>query len=123
MIAIVIESFKSDVVNPIIMQKADELIVGREYKGDAEWKNWRLCTHIASSREGWVPAQFIEHTNGKDYAGADYNATELSLTKGDELGILCELNGWYLAKDLLTGKQGWIPVRCCRILKSESVPS
>ena len=91
--------------NPVRFRVGDTLGVGHR---DQQWTSYVWCTD-AAGRSGWVPDIYIEMTGAHEAVAArDYDATELTVGRGDELDVLDEVGGWYLCRTA-NGVSGWVP--------------
>jgi len=83
---------------------------------ETEWSGWLWCTTDAG-KTGWVPADYVKRHGHKGEAIRGYDATELTVSAGEELAILEEAASWYWcrAKD---GGLGWVPKQNVEILKT-----
>jgi len=72
---------------------------------DQQWTTYVWCTD-QSGHAGWVPDSHLEVT-GKNEAVAlrDYDATELTVSKGE---VLDEAGGWLRCRTS-SGLEGWLP--------------
>ncbi len=108
----VIEDFHSTNEEPIFIKKGEAVLVGNEYSGNPDWKNWRWCENKTGKR-GWVPEQLLSITGNTGTAQTDYSAKELSVLVGDELVVYRKLNGWAWCEKMF-GEFGWVPLRHLR---------
>lgn len=106
---IVIESFKSNYPNPIIVKKDMKVLVGDIYNGEENWENWRYCSTFDNESQGWVPEQLLVTENDYGILLEDYTAKELSVEKGEIVKGIKELNGWIWCIRLLDKDEGWLP--------------
>lgn len=91
--------------NPVRFRAGDVIGVGHR---DQLWKAYVWGTDQAG-RAGWVPDAFLEMTTAHEaVALRRYDATELTVGKGDLLDVLEEAGGWYLCRTA-SGHSGWLP--------------
>src|SRR4030042_364033 len=81
--------YKSPYPNSIPFQSGEPVIVGQEFKGDPDWKDWLWCEGKGGSK-AWVPKQFLKVKSHETRLARDYDARELSVTAG-ELVLVHEL--------------------------------
>lgn len=105
----VIEDYRRTNADPITLQKGDPVCVGREYDGDPEWQGWIWCV-CQNNKGGWVPRSLLTIRGSSGTARAAYSARELSLPKGEILGVIEIVNGWARARRS-NGETGWVPLR------------
>lgn len=107
----VIADYESAYPDPIDLKRGDEVdIEDRE----SEWSGWLWCTS-RQGRCGWVPEKYVQRNGDRGAAIRDYDATELSVMKGDTLTIIGEESGWFWCCDK-NGRQGWVPANNVELL-------
>lgn len=105
----VIEAYRRSNADPISLCRGDAILVGREYDGDPEWRDWIWCEN-QKGKKGWVPRSFITIRGSTGTARENYSACELSVQKGETLSVIEILNGWARAQNA-SGETGWVPLR------------
>ncbi len=91
--------------NPVRLRAGDTIGVGHHNR---QWTAYVWGTDQAG-RAGWVPDAYIEMTGAHEgTALRDYDATELTVSKGELLEVLDEAGGWWLCRTS-TGHSGWVP--------------
>jgi uncharacterized protein YgiM (DUF1202 family) len=92
--------------DPITIRAGEEVTVGHE---DAEFPGWVWCTD-PRGKSGWVPKSTLEFSFDGNSARSfeDYDATELTVSRGDMVTVLGEESGWLWCENA-RGKRGWIP--------------
>jgi len=113
---IMVKEHHSPFPNPIRLKKGE--LVHIEEK-ETEFKGW-VWTITKSGEQGWTPEQFL--VKGRDGKTAvvkrDYDSCELSVSAGDILTVLQEINEWYRAcKE--NSETGWVPVRKTVVLNNK----
>jgi len=103
----IIKAYRSAYPDPLIIKSGETLTIGEK---ESEWDDWAWCTN-ASSKSGWVPEKYLEIKGGDAVAVCDYDATELTVTVGEELVILHEESGWAWAVNQ-NNQTGWVPLEC-----------
>ena len=88
--ATVIKSHQSDFPNPLILKKGEKLKVSPKKTNFAGW----IWLTAPDGNSGWVPENFTEKTEDGCRMSVDYDATELSVTVGENLTILSEESDW-----------------------------
>lgn len=101
----VVESYVAQYTNPVQFSTGDPLSVGHR---DHQWPGYVWCTDKAG-RSGWAPDSYLAMT-GEHQAKAlrDYDATEITVTRGEVLEVLDEAGGWLLCSTS-SGLRGWVP--------------
>ena len=75
---------------------------------DRQWTTYVWCTD-QSGHAGWVPDFYLEVTGQHEgVALRDYDATELTVSKGELLEVLEEAGGWVRCR-ASGGLEGWLP--------------
>lgn len=90
--------------DPLRVPAGAPLHTGRE---DDEFPGWVWCT-AADGRQGWVPRLFLKGEGANVTADRDYDARELSISAGERLTLLEEVNGWVWVENG-RGERGWVP--------------
>lgn len=104
----VIKDYQACYPDPILLKKGEEVYYGKE---DTQYPNWIFCKSIISKKEGWVPKQILSAPNdvsAKAIVLQNYSAHELTVSKGEVLVGLKQLNDWMYCKTI-TEEHGWIP--------------
>ncbi len=105
---LVTEDRDSDYPDPVRLRKGTEVGLGRMCDREG-WEKWIEC--LCAGKKGWAPVQIFERTGeGSGRALEDYDATELSVRRGDIFVMERELNGWYhgfLSRE--PDRKGWVP--------------
>jgi hypothetical protein len=104
----VVESHVTSSEDTVHFHTGDVLGVGHH---DQQWTSYVWCMD-QHGHAGWVPDFYIEMT-GEHEATAlrDYDATELTVGRGEELDVLEEAGGWLRCRTG-SGTEGWIPASC-----------
>lgn len=112
----VIQDYQSPYPDPIVFRRGEKVTVGREFKDDPDWLNWRKCEG-KDKNAAWVPVQYLTIEGKKGIFKQDYNARELTIVTGEILGIYEVLNGFGMAEKS-NGNKGWVPMRNLEILNT-----
>lgn len=108
----VAKDYQAEFADPIEVEAGEAFTVSE--RTDA-WENnpawmWVWCTD-QRGKSGWVPKTSIQ-MDADGQTGSTptaYNARELTVTAGQELGIEQEQSGWFWCCDQ-QGKCGWVPI-------------
>ena len=104
----VVRSHISSVPDPVRFVTGDALSIGHH---DQQWRSYVWCTD-QSGHAGWVPDFYLEMTGAHEATALrDYDATELTVAKGEVLDVLDEAGGWYLCRSE-SEISGWVPSDC-----------
>ena len=99
------ESHVSSPQSPVKFIVGDILGVGHR---DRQWTTYVWVTD-QSGHAGWVPDTYLEMTGAHEaVAIRDYDATELTIVKGEIVDVLEEAGGWAHCRNA-TGVDGWVP--------------
>lgn len=104
----VIKSHRSEVRIPFQAEKG-EVVSGKEKP--TEWEGWLYCKN-KSGIYGWVPKAFVSpiaDSLNKYQLNCDYNAYEITISKGELVKIKEKESGWALIESE-NGEIGWIPL-------------
>ena len=108
----VIEDYESPYTEPLIIRKGEVLSIGEK---ESEWSGWIWCINNKGISR-WVPENYLEIKGNTGKANRDYNATELTIKKGEQLTIKFEEAEWYWVVNQ-KGKSGWIPIKNVKIIE------
>jgi uncharacterized protein YgiM (DUF1202 family) len=100
----VIADYRSAYPDPIVLCVGDEVTIEDR---ESEWTGWIWCATL-KGKSGWVPESYIQRGGSSGTALRNYDATELSVTKGEQLTILEEVSSWYWCQTE-NGCLGWVP--------------
>ncbi|MFX1496597.1 MAG: SH3 domain-containing protein [Promethearchaeota archaeon] len=90
---------------PLILKKGEKL---RLETKDSEWPGW-IWVINKSKKSGWVPKSYLKIHGNNAIMLKDYDATELTVSIGEEFLIELEESGWIWVTSE-NGKSGWIPL-------------
>jgi uncharacterized protein YgiM (DUF1202 family) len=101
----VVTSYVSSAPEPVRFRTGEAVVVGRH---DQQWTSYVWGTDEAG-RAGWVPEEYLQPTGASEaVALRDYDATELTVARGERLEVLSEAGGWLLCRTV-AGLTGWVP--------------
>jgi hypothetical protein len=101
----VVRAHITSVPDPVRFVTGDELSVGHH---DQRWRSYVWCTDQAG-HAGWVPDFYIEMTGAHEATALRaYDATELTVAKGELLDVLEEAGGWLRCRTS-SDLEGWVP--------------
>ncbi len=109
--AVVIKSHKSDFPNPLILKKGERLEVGDK---KTNFAGWIWCT-APDGNSGWIPENFTEKVENGSRMTVDYDATEMTVSVGENLAVLSEESQWVWCLNSKNQK-GWVPLENVRKL-------
>lgn len=98
-------SYVSGVPQPIRFERGEVVSVGRR---DQQWTAY-VWGSDQEGRAGWVPEEYLQMTGPREaVALREYDATELTVSRGEHLDVLDEAGGWLLCRST-RGQVGWVP--------------
>jgi uncharacterized protein YgiM (DUF1202 family) len=100
----VIAEYQSPYSDPAVFSSGEELTIGEK---ESEWGGWAWCTN-QDGKSRWVPETYTERKGDVGVMRCDYEATELSVTVGEELVMGEEESDWIWCTNR-EGKSGWVP--------------
>jgi uncharacterized protein YgiM (DUF1202 family) len=104
------ESYQTPYPDPLIL-KAGETVTIKER--ESEYVGWLWCVADAG-KSGWVPEQYVEREAEYGRLLRNYDATELSVAKGDRLLLHFEESDWVWCTNR-QGQSGWVPAANIKI--------
>ncbi|MBN2601381.1 MAG: hypothetical protein JXR87_05275, partial [Candidatus Marinimicrobia bacterium] len=110
----VIKTYQSPYPNPVIFNKGDSVIIGKEFHDIPDWKDWVWCKYKTGCR-AWIPKQYLVISGNLGILNRDYNARELSVEPGEIISIFEIINGFGMAEKS-DGDKGWVPLNHLEIL-------
>ena len=112
----VIQDYRSPYPGPIIFHKGEQVVVGKEFSEDPDWRDWVWCEGQQGNK-AWAPNQYLKTEAGRGVFQNEYNALELSVSAGETLKVYEVVNGFALAEKS-NGKLGWVPLRNLSAIES-----
>jgi uncharacterized protein YgiM (DUF1202 family) len=100
----VISEYQSPYSEPLVISAGEELAMDEK---ESEWGGWIWCTN-QDGKSRWVPEKYVERRGDMGIALCDYEATELSVSVGEELRMGKEESGWIWCTNQ-KGQSGWVP--------------
>jgi len=108
----VIADYESPFSDPLKLHEGD--VVQIEEK-ESEWTGWIWCIS-KEGKQGWTPNNYLEIQGKNAKLLQDYDATELTVTIGEELIIGKQESGWIWVSNK-EGKKGWVPLKNVKLLE------
>ena len=100
----VVREYQSPYSEPLVISAGEELAIDEK---ESEWSGWIWCTN-QDGKSRWVPERYVERKGDTGIALYDYEATELSVSVGEELVMGKEESGWIWCTNQ-RGQSGWVP--------------
>jgi hypothetical protein len=100
----VISEYQTPYSEPLVISAGEELVMDEK---ESEWSGWIWCTN-QDGKSRWVPEKYVERRGDIAIALYDYEATELSVSVGEELSMGKEESGWIWCTNQ-EGQSGWVP--------------
>lgn len=100
----VISEYNSPYTDPVAIRAGEELAITAK---ETSWSGWVWCTN-RDGKSRWVPDRCVEQKGDSGVALYDYEATELSVSVGEELTTGEEESGWIWCTNK-QGRSGWVP--------------
>jgi hypothetical protein len=113
---LVTEAYQSPYPGPIIFHAGEEVMIGKEFSEDPEWRDWVWCEGQRGNK-AWAPKQYLEMEAGRGVFLTEYNALELSVNAGEVLKVHDIVNGFAMA-ETPDGRLGWVPLKNLSQIKS-----
>lgn len=110
----VVTDYVSAFPNPITVKAGERLTIEDR---ETEWSGWLWCT-ATSGASGWVPADYVRRSAHTGTARRDYDATELTVKKGERLTVIEEVASWYWCRSE-RGSLGWVPKQNVEIIQNQ----
>jgi uncharacterized protein YgiM (DUF1202 family) len=100
-----IRAYESAYPEPLRLESGDRVRIGVR---ESEWAGWLWCTD-ESGRNGWIPEAYIRREGPVGVMLVGYDATELTVAKGEPVEVLETQSGWALCRKA-DGPTGWLPL-------------
>lgn len=100
----VITPYRSPFPNPLLLPAGGRVAVTDK---ETEYEGWLWCTDPAGV-SGWVPQSYLARQGDSAVLLRDYDATELTVSAGEELLVSESESGWYWCIRP-AGESGWVP--------------
>jgi hypothetical protein len=99
----IIKDYTSEFSNPLKLKKDDKVQIDHTRN---EYPGWKYCK--TNKGQGWIAASYLEILGDEGTLNHDYDATELTVKKGQLLEMIYEESGWLWCKTE-ENKFGWCP--------------
>ena len=100
----VVREYQSPYSEPLVISAGEELAIDEK---ESEWSGWIWCAN-RDGKSRWVPEKYVERRGDTGMALCDYEATELSVSVGEELIMGEEESDWIWCTNQ-RGQSGWVP--------------
>lgn len=101
---------RSNYPEPVRFRRGDTVRLG---DSDPDFPGW-IRAMDPEGRTGWAPEALLDRRGTREaIAVADYDGTELNVSRGEHLTVRRELAGWYWVCNE-QGDLGWVPVDSTR---------
>ncbi len=100
----VVVAYESAYPEPLVLKAGDSVRIGEK---KSEWSGWLWCTDSNGSAR-WIPASYVVRENDTGRMLRNYDATELSVTVGEELAVIRRESDWLWCTNK-NGLSGWVP--------------
>ena len=104
----VIQSYESEYTTAMFFKKGE--YINAEEK-ESPWQGWVWCCNNEKNYR-WVPKSYIKLVDDESDLFIflkDYNAKELSVSKGEQLMLIYEESDWIWVRNQ-KGDEGWVPL-------------
>jgi len=108
----VIAEYISAFPEPLLIKKGENLRVENK---KSESHGWVWCISN-DGKKGWIPKSYLKLKEKQYIVIQDYDATELTVSIGQEFVIEKEESGWIWVSNK-NNNQGWIPLKNVKIIK------
>lgn len=98
----------SNLENPIELLKGDTVKLGETTDPNGEYPNWVYCTCDRTGRAGWVAVGVLSMENEVGTVLKDYTSKEMTVSAGELVDTIYELNGWYWCERSSDHELGWV---------------
>ncbi|MBU1143291.1 MAG: hypothetical protein KKH92_06570, partial [Firmicutes bacterium] len=96
----VVQSYESSTANPIKLTRGEQITVIRK-----DMKQGWFLLKTQSNQEGWAPLKILKGST----ITQNYDASELTVAKGDIVKVYYEETNWYWCKNQ-EGLKGFVPI-------------
>jgi plastocyanin len=93
---------------PIELSVGDTVTLGERTAPDSEFPNWIYCESHKTGKKGWVAEEYLTIDGDIGTSKCDYTAKEMTVSVGDVVRVVYELNGWYWCERERDGESGWV---------------
>jgi len=100
----VISEYQSPYSDPLVIKAGEQLAIGEK---ESEWSGWVWCTN-QNGKSRWVPEKYVQRQGDTALALRGYEATELTVSVGEELTLGEQESGWIWCTNQ-EGQSGWVP--------------
>ena len=103
----IVRAHQSSDEKPLVVSRGERLSFERR---KTEWPGWIWCID-KGGRSGWVPEAWVEITGDGCRMKKDYDATELTVSAGEQVTVEIKESGWAWVRTR-GGQSGWVPGYC-----------
>lgn len=96
--------YRSAYPEPLKLKCGEKVKLGKKTGESSGW----VWSEDKNGKTGWVPKSYLQIKGNSGKLLFDYDATELSVKRGEELRILKEESGWLWCQNR-KGDYGWVP--------------
>lgn len=111
--ALVVDEYAAPYPDPISVREGDVVLPDAERTQETDFIGWTWCRG-PDGREGWVPNSWIRYGPDGWTMTRDFSAAELSVRKGERVGIEFSESGFVFARTS-DGRVGWLPDAVLRL--------
>lgn len=104
----VIHDYVYDNLNPIELNVGDPVKLGETTDPNGPYPHWIFCTSDRTGQTGWVAMHILSITGDTGVSTQNYSAKEMTVSAGDVVDTVYELNGWYWCVRRKDSEEGWI---------------
>ncbi len=108
----VVADYKTPFPDPLKLQKNEEVRIEEK---ESESPGWIWCIS-KEGKEGWIPYNYIDIQGNIAKLIRNYDATELTVTVGEELVVEDQESGWIWVSSK-EGRRGWVPLKNVQLLE------
>lgn len=107
---IAIKEHITEFPNPITTQTGEKVeFINKDDKG------WYFCKK-KNGEKGWIPKNYLEIQENTFIMKQDYDAREMNIKIDEEGEVKIIESGWCWV-ELSSGKSGWVPFECLKIIE------
>jgi len=92
----------------IELQIGDTVQLGEVSDSNGPYPNWIYCKSDKTGKSGWVTAEILTINENTAWINDNYTSEEMTVSAGDIVDTIYELNGWYWCKRVSDSKEAWV---------------
>jgi hypothetical protein len=92
----------------IELQIGDVVKIGEKTDPNSDYPNWIYCISEKNGKAGWVADHIMTINDDIAVVNENYISEEMTVTAGDIVDTIFDLNGWCWCRRIADSKEAWV---------------